>query len=319
MPLGPVSLLVIGDTGKPISSLFAALRPQYQVARALAAEDARAEVHGLVLLGDNFYPHGLVEDGMKDRLRVNVVGPYCRFLALTDRGLGSLGASCRVLEAHRHPIPWYVVLGNHDYSTIGSPQLQKEVVPAYLKSWLMPEEVDVHELPGGLSLIPFHSMPIVGGKNEGLLVDALRRSKGPFRILAAHHPIADPGHGYEPEYARRVRAAIAEAGVPVHLFLSGHEHSLQVIAGNGEDDAALHVISGAGSDTRKMRSTDRERLFEKRSLGFVRVDLIEDADEASLLVTVIGVSSIPGTGPEALAYYRITQAGAVHSIVPVSE
>ena len=317
--LGPVSLLVLGDTGQPIGGPLAALRPQYQVARALVAEDERAEVHGLVLLGDNFYPNGLEEDDMKDRLRSNVVAPYCRFLAFTARGRGSLEESCGLAEALRHPIPMYVVLGNHDYSQPESPQLQKEVVPTYLENWRMPDQVGVHELPGGLSLIPFHSMPIVESKNTRQLVRALRSSKGPFRILAAHHPIADPGNGYDVKYARRVRAAIAEAGVPVHLFLAGHEHSLQVIAGDGGDDAALHVISGAGSDTRRMRSTNRERLFGERTLGFVRVDLIEGADEAGLRVTVFAVSGTPGMGYRPRAQFRVTQDGKVLSVPAASE
>ncbi len=306
---GPLSLLVVGDTGQPISGPLAALRPQYQVARSLAAEDRRAAVHGLVFLGDNFYPDGLEDDELKDRLRTNVVSPYCRFLAFTSRGRGSLEESCGVDPEDRHPVPLYAVLGNHDYGERESPQLQKEVVPAYLEGWRMPDQVDVHELPGGVSLIPYQSMPLVRGENARGLTRALRRSKGPFRILAAHHPIADPGNGHDEKYGRRVRQAIAAAGVPVHLFLAGHEHNLQVIAGEGTDDAALHVVSGAGSDTRKVRDTPRERLFGAESLGFARVDRLEEGGAPLLQVTVYEVSGTPGAGYEAAARFRVGLEG----------
>ncbi|MCP3982864.1 MAG: hypothetical protein GY723_00655 [bacterium] len=312
--VGPLSLLVLGDTGQPIGGGLPALRPQRQVARAVVAEDERAEVHGLVLLGDNFYPDGLEEDDMKDRMRSNVVAPYCHFLRFTSRGRGSLEDDCGVAEARRHPVPLYAVLGNHDYGERESPMLQKEVVPAYIESWRMPDQVDVHELPGGVSLIAFQSMPLVRGKNEGQLVRALRDSKGPFRILAAHHPIADPGNGHDPKYARRVRGAITQAGVPVHLFLAGHEHNLQLIAGEGGEDAALHVISGAGSDTREVKGTPRERLFGEQSLGFARIDLIEQDDEASLEVTVFTVPTMPGAGHKVGAHFRVGLGGDVRPV-----
>ena len=316
---GPLSLLVLGDTGQPIGGPLAALRPQYQVARAVVAEDESAEAHGLVLLGDNFYPDGIEDDELKDRMRANVVAPYCRFLTFTSRGRGSLEESCGVSEARRHPVPLYVVLGNHDYGERESPKLQKEVVPTYIKSWRMPDQVDVHELPGGVSLIPFQSMPLVRGENEGQLVRALRRSKGPFRILAAHHPIADPGNGHEPKYSRRVRSAIAQAGVPVHLFLGGHEHNLQLIAGDGKDDAALHVISGAGSDTRVVKPSSRERLFGAGSLGFARVDRVEAAGEPILRVTMFTVPATPGRGRQASAHFEVSLDGDVREGVPASE
>ncbi len=316
---GPLSLLVLGDTGQPVGGPLAVLRPQYQVARALVAEDESAEVHGLVLLGDNFYPDGVEEDELKDRMRANVVAPYCRFLTFTSRGRGSLEENCDVAVARRHPIPLYAVLGNHDYGERESPMLQKEVVPTYIESWRMPDQVDLHELPGGVSLIPFQSMPLVRGENEGGLVRALRRSKGPFRILAAHHPIADPGNGHDPKYARRVRSAINQTGVPVHLFLGGHEHNLQVLAGDGKDDAALHVISGAGSDTRVVNPSSRERLFGAESLGFARVDRVEAAGEPILRVTMFTVSSTPGLGRKASAHFEVSLDGDVRKGVPTSE
>lgn len=303
-----LSLLAVGDTGQPIGGLLAALRPQYQVARALVAEDQRAIIDGLILLGDNFYPDGLEGDDLKDRLRQNIVAPYCRFLRFTSRGRGSLEGQCGVPEAVRHPVPLIAVLGNHDYGERESPKLQKEVVPEYIASWRMPDRAEVIELAGGVSLIPFQSVPIVRGKGTGELVRALQRSKGPWRILAAHHPIADPGNGHAAGYARKVRAAIARAGVPVHLFLAGHEHNLQAIAGEGgRDDAALHVVAGSGSTTRPVSSTERKRLFAVEALGFARVDV----EQARLVVTLFRVPRIPGASAEPAARFEIDSDGGI--------
>ncbi len=315
-PPGPrtaqLSLLAVGDTGQPIGGPLAALRPQYQVARALAAEDVRAEVDGVVLLGDNFYPDGLEEDELKDRLRVNIVSPYCRFLEFTSRGRGSLADQCGVDPDQRHPVPLYAVLGNHDYGERESPMLQKEVVETYLKGWTMPDRVGVYDLPGGVSLILLQSMPILlddGGERE--LTRALARSKGPWRIVAAHHPIADPGHGYDEDYAGRVRAAIAKAAVPVHLFLAGHEHNLQALQGEGGADVALHVVAGSGSDTRVVKPTGRDRLFAEETLGFVRVDRVGDGAEARLDVGLFAVPQTPGRGASRRATFAIRPDGQV--------
>ncbi|MDP6540710.1 MAG: metallophosphoesterase [Planctomycetota bacterium] len=305
-----LSLLALGDTGQPIGGPLAALRPQHRVARALVAEDERAPIDGLVLLGDNFYPDGLEEDELKDRLRVNIVAPYCRFLRFTARGRGSLEGECGVRQAARHPVPLFAVLGNHDYGERESPMLQKELVPEYIDSWRMPDRAEVFELPGGVSLIPFQSVPTMVGKAKGTaaLEKALQRSKGPWRILAAHHPIADPGNGHADAYARRVRAAIARAGVPVHLFLAGHEHNLQAIEGEGgRDDAALHVVAGSGSDTRKVRGTPRKRLFGVEALGFARID----AEATRLRVSLFRVPATPGTRAVVEARFEIDAEGKV--------
>ncbi len=311
---GVLSLLAVGDTGQPIGGPLAALRPQYRVAAGLEAEDARAAVDGIVLLGDNFYPDGLEDDELKDRLRANVVRPYCRFLAFTSRGRGSLEEDCAIPEASRHPVPIYAVLGNHDYGERESPKLQKEVVPDYIESWRMPDRVEVHELPGGVSLIPYQSMPIVEGRNAGAIAEALRRAKGPFRILAAHHPIADPGQGHVRGYERRVREAIARAGVRVHLHLGGHEHNLQALAGEGSNDAALHVVAGSGSDTRKVSRTDRERLFGEQAYGFARIDRIGGDAGPRLEVTLFGVGPAPGVAPEARARFQVDPEGGVRRL-----
>ena len=63
------------------------------------------------------------------------------------------------------------------------------------------------------------------------------------------------------------------ADAPVHLYLAGHRHNLQVIEGR-EPGPALHVIAGSGSNIRPVRIGYANRRFASERTGFVRVDLV---------------------------------------------
>ena len=282
------SLWALGDTGTPASPW--PLRGEQQaVAAALRRLDREAPADAVVLLGDNFYPDGLREREFKDRLRENLVSPYCRFLRLTPRGRGSLSRQCRADPSPREGVEMLAVLGNHDYGERESPLLQASRIPEYLANWRMPSgQAEGVELPGGLSVVLLQSMPIVRGEDTDGLLDQLRRARGPWRVVAAHHPVIDPGRGYDRSYADAVAEAMDRAGVPVHLFLAGHEHSLQVLEGE-PPLPPLQVVSGAGSDVRELSATDAPRPFARAGLGFARVDAFEGTD-ARLEITVYAVS-----------------------------
>jgi tartrate-resistant acid phosphatase type 5 len=299
-----LSLLAFGDTGKE-TSWPERVMPQYRVGEAMAREDRRAPVHALVLLGDNFYGHGLEPETLKKRTRENVAGPYCHFLWLTRKGRRAFRDVCRRSPEQTHPVPFLAVLGNHDVGLGQDASLQRRGIPRFVGNWVMPEEARSYELGAGVSLVAFHSTPIVQGAPATALERALRESKGPWRILAAHHPLADPGAGWKPGYADRVLAAIAAARQPVHLFLAGHQHSLQALHGPG---AALHVVSGAGgAQIRGIAPTPAQRLFAEARYGFARVDATADALE----VTLLSLFGPFDRTAEPRARFRVNRAGAV--------
>lgn len=312
-----LSLLAVGDTGEPPSE------PEYtdpmrRVAGALAAEDARSPVDGLVLLGDNFYPDGLHSAELERRLRENVVGPYCRFIALTPRGAGSLGAACPASEA-LNPVPLYVVLGNHDYGAEGSPALQREVVPGYVATWRMPRgPVEVHELPGGVSLVLLDSNPAAFEGAAQEIEAALAGARGPWRIVAAHHPMLPADEKHDAAYERSMRGILERAGARVQLFLSGHEHNLQLLSGEPPAPALL-VVAGGGSGVRSLpkdERLERGRLYGAASLGFARVDL-RAGPTAALVVTLVEVSESPWPRrARRAARYEVSLDGAVRALPP---
>jgi len=285
-----LSLLAVGDTGKPLE-LLESLDPGRSVATAMAAEDVRSPVDALVLLGDNFYPDGLEEDDVKDRLRQNLVGQFCHFVELTPRGAGSLRDACPASRA-RHPVPLFAVLGNHDYGERESPELQRHLVPEYVASWHMPPgDVEVRELEGGLSLILVDSNRLLRGDGERELVRALRRSRGPWRVVAAHHPMLDAGGGEDPRFEGRIADLLAQARVPIHVWVAGHEHNLQAFAGEAPGPP-LHLVAGSGSDVREISEVETARLFASAALGFARLDFETDP-EPRLVATLFEVPSPP--------------------------
>ena len=107
--------------------------------RGLALEDRRQPVDALLLLGDNFYANGLERDDLVERLRENVVGPFCHFVELEGPRSPEVAGACREAPSLRHPIPLLVLFGNHDHTAPESPALQRETVPGFVSNWRVAE------------------------------------------------------------------------------------------------------------------------------------------------------------------------------------
>jgi hypothetical protein len=285
------SLLLFGDAGAPPED-----RGDHahllRVARAVAAEDRERPADALLVLGDNFYPHGLLEAELVHRVRETLARPWCRFVAPGGPRAGELAGACDLPPRERHPIPIHAVLGNHDVDRPESPGLQRDAIPLFLPNWRLAERpVEVREPLPGVSLVLVDSEHVFAGGDTAPVAAAIRAAPGPWRVVAAHRPIFGLGasHHEDPakvaEYARRLRAAVAEAGAPVHLFLSGHSHSLQVLLG-APPDPPLHVIAGSASDTGDP-SEDPRRVVCVLAPGFARLDLLAGTEASERLVVTL--------------------------------
>jgi 3',5'-cyclic AMP phosphodiesterase CpdA len=322
-----VSLLAVGDTGLP-SNWRPFFDRQEAVAEGLAAEDHRRAADALVLLGDNFYKGGLYSRELVPRLRDVVVRPYCHFVELAGPDSASVADACSLRPAERHAIPIYVVLGNHDYASPKGPALEAEAIPRFVSNWRLAKgAAEALELGHGLSLILFQSERFGDRDNPDMasLRDAIRGSRGPWRILATHHPIATHRGGSreskeDKTYRKNVLRALRESGKPVQLFLSGHEHNLQVLE---EDPPAppLHVVTGSGSRIAAIGPVNSHRLFSRAEPGFVRIDLVNGPGEARLVVSVFTVEPIlllPGRGPILVARWSVNRRGEIHEMETAS-
>jgi hypothetical protein len=251
-------------------------------------------------------------------VRANLVRPYCRFLALTAPRSPEVESACELPPAERHPVPLYAVLGNHDYMTPGSDKLQRESVPLFLANWRMPEPpAAVAELGHGVSLVLFDSDPVFRGASAPTgLAAALRAARGPWRILIAHQPIAAVGTSERETYARfrtLMVTEIAAAGVPVQLYLSGHEHNLQALV--MEPPAPpLNVIAGGGSGGRSLHDVNPRRRAGFASAGYTRIDLAGEGERERLVVTLMRVPTpaLPFLGASRFAArFSVDRAGRV--------
>ena len=144
--------------------------------------------------------------------------------------------------------------------------------------------------------------------------EALASARGPWRVVVSHHPIDATAK------SQVLRDAIAAAGVPVHLWLAGHEHNLQ-ISEPGRPGPALQVISGGGSDPTPPKYEIPGQRFFEQSLGYARVDLV--ADPASpgtdeLVVTLVSVRPFPAAiwqRARVVARYAVGRDGSVRRVM----
>jgi predicted phosphodiesterase len=284
-----VSLLAVGDTGD--RPHFWQHDLQAAVGWAMAEEDRRSPVSALVLLGDQFYPTGLLHFELVHRVRHNLVRPYCRFVEPGGPRWGEVSDACDPPGAARPTTPIYAVMGNHDRESEDSPRLQREAVPEFVPNWYVPRRpVELRELPGGLSVILIESNEVAAGDGLEHLRRALRASKGPWRVMAAHHPLVWLEGGQSKRYDRVVRQIIAEEGTPVHVFLSGHQHNLQLLE-LSEPGPPLLLVAGGGSEIKPVTTDHPDLRYAAPKLGFARVDLVGTGDAAHLVASLYAVEA----------------------------
>jgi hypothetical protein len=307
------ALIAVGDVGQP-ASYTRWFDTQLSVAAAMDREHRERPVDALVLLGDNFYPLGLALEDAAERIRENLVEPYCRFLDLRGSLSARVASACRLSPELRRPVPLLAVLGNHDYMQPGSVDLERREVPQYISNWRMSSDLaDVTELSGGLSVIHLDSVGLRAGEDIAPLVDALRASRGPWRVLAAHHPILERGDPEEDAYRDTLVRALEQAGVSAHALLAGHEHNLQVGL-TGLARLPLQVIAGAGAGARPSRSQILGRRFSRVRPGYARVDLERIGDSEALVVSLSSVARYPfqfWRAARVETCWRVTQNGEV--------
>jgi hypothetical protein len=263
-----------------------------RVAGVLEADHRRRPADALVLLGDNFYPEGLRESEIEDRLRENLVRPYCVFLALDGPESARVADACEPARRADRPVPIYAVLGNHDFDLPESAKLQREAVPHFVPNWHVPSgPVEVVELADAdlapsVSLILYEPETLADRGDAAALGRALREAHGPWRILAGHYPIDDQFPG------TWIRKTLDGIDVPVQLHLSGHVHNLQIgVPPSG--DPALVAAAGSGSSARTIRHRVEGSRFALEEPGYARVDLVGDGPGERLVVSLVAIPDLP--------------------------
>ena len=307
------SILAVGDIGWPYTLPW--LRSgQRSVARGISAEDRRQPIDALVLLGDLFYPHGLTRGELVTRVREHIALPYCHFADLGGPRSREVADVCDEPPEQRHVIPIHAVPGNHDYQSPESLELERRAIPQFVVNWRMPDTVVANvELGSGLSLVLVDTPALVASGDFAAVGEALRRAAGPWRIVAAHLPVA-PGDAVADSEWRSGEPPLAHFSLPdapVHVYLAGHRHNLQVIEGRAPGPR-LHVIAGSGSNVRPVRIQYADRRFALERTGFARIDLVGRGDAQRLVVSLFSMPRYPivfWAQPELVSRWSVSRGG----------
>jgi hypothetical protein len=275
-------------------------------------EHARSPIDAFLLLGDNFYPSGLLAEELVSRIVENVARPYCAFVDASEELARRLDPSCIDIEGERPS--FFAIPGNHDLISPGSEDLQITEVPRFVRNWDMPalKRPAIRELPGGLSLIFLDSGAPWTDADVETLSAAVASAQGPWRVIVGHRP---PIAGH-PQLRDLVAQAIERSGQTVHAYLAGHVHVLAAIRGE-PPQPALTVIAGSGSHAERQESTEyriegADLVVEE--LGFTRLDLVKAKDGNRLRITLFQSPrsiTLSDLGNTIVARYEIEADGSV--------
>ncbi|QRY82475.1 metallophosphoesterase [Pseudomonas sp. PDNC002] len=213
----------------------------------------------VLLLGDNFYGKAL--QGIRDpawQLKFERV--------YHGRWLGH--------------VPFYAVLGNHDYPDSAAVELDYGRRGAGSGRWQMPAPYYVRDFGdvGGRPLLRAvfldSSEDSAGRLRQADFLQAAFARPGPapvWRMVVAHHAIRSGGgrHGDDLKRLAQLLPAMQRSGVDI--YLSGHEHNQEVIVRPGEP---AWLVSGGGGQTLDELNAgvaEQGTLFAAEQHGFARL------------------------------------------------
>lgn len=263
-----ISFLAIGDWGNPKFDMDAK-----RVAEAMARVAGEQRAQFILAVGDNLYPSG-----------VSTVDDPLWKLAYED-----------VYSEKSLDVPWYVVLGNHDYK--GNIQAQIDY-SKHSHRWNLPKPYYVlhQKLQGATADFFFLDTNPLANVDwwEDLLwtdpqVEAqllwlereLAASTAYWKVVVGHHPVYSGGsHGNTRLLVERLPPIFERHGV--QLYLNGHDHDLQHIRRGGTD----YFTSGAAANFRET-STIEGTQFAQAKLGFLTARL----GPAVAMLSFIGANS----------------------------
>ncbi len=239
----PIRILALGDWGAGTSL-------QKEVAKGMNIYAEKNPIDFIISTGDNIYGKGVksVDDPQwKTKFENVYTGEHIQK-------------------------DWYPIFGNHDY--LGNVPAQIEygkINPRWKFLDFYYQISDPSEQP----LYEFYMIDtnlMVSGKDEEMLAwldQALASSKAKWNIVVGHHMIRSHGvYGDQKFMINKLKSILDKYGVDV--YLSGHDHDLQLI--KHPDDNFYQAISGAGGGSRDT-SWGKNSLFSATNGGFMALTL----------------------------------------------
>lgn len=202
-------IAVIGDFGSGRDA-------QFKTAEAMRTIHAKRPFDFGLTLGDNFYTYGL-DDTAHPRWRKEWEEPY-----------GVMG------------IPFYAILGNHDYGSTDSP-LAQIAYSQVSKTWEMP--APNYSVRAG----PVHIFAL----DTNLLLDTtlewlekgLAESDAPWKVVTSHIPIYGSGYN-SADLVARLLPVLSHGGATA--YLAGHDHAMEEYT--PQKNVRLFTLGGGGAN-----------------------------------------------------------------------
>ena len=221
----------------------------------------------VIALGDNFYERGV--SGVDDEKWINVFE-----------------------DIYKLPCKWYAILGNHDY--LQNPCAQIDYYKKGLSQrWIMEDKYYTKFFPlknskmlqiiflDTVTLAPitssnfipydFETDIIAQGEIQKIWLEStLKHSSATWKIVVGHYPILSGGeHGNTPELVNYLKPLLEK--YKVSTYISGHDHSLQVIKNNN----VVYLVNGVGSKIGQVQNTN-ETEFSRAISGFMIHEVIDN-------------------------------------------
>jgi acid phosphatase len=259
-----LNFLVMGDWGRMGRA------DQILVAKQMADTAREIGAKFVIAVGDNFYESGVA----------STRDPHWEH------------SFEKVYAADSLQVPWYVVLGNHDYNGNCDAQIDygktnnRWIMPAryftktyvvdaitVLECFYIDTTPMIHEYyqPDHENPIRKHVMAQDVPAQYAWLNQALAASKADWKIVVGHHPIYSGGvvHGDQPDLIENLLPILKEH--QVQAYFCGHDHNLQHLTAG---DVHLFV-SGGGSEHLPTHVTLHTE-FDQSASGFMAVSLRRD-------------------------------------------
>lgn len=231
--------LVMGDWGSESASGM-------PVAEAMADYVKEKPVELVLGLGDNFYPSGVQ--------------------SVTDPRWSTSFETVYPQEVF--PMPFYQLLGNHDYQ--GNAQAQIDYTTASTR-WQMPDFYYTFskETPDGV-MVQFFCLDgyqlikaNYPAKQLQWFEHALKNSPAQWKIVCNHYPLYSNGkHGGEKILRERIERLLDKYNVDV--YFCAHDHDQQIL---GPHLGVVHIVNGSASKTRPT-GQGYNTIYAASKLGF---------------------------------------------------
>lgn len=277
IPRATLRLLAFGDTGYANDELRSTM--------SMINRKFGDSIDAALLLGDNFYPRGVVKGlGVADPQFANV------FIGVIAQG---------------NHFPYNAVLGNHDHMGDIDAQVAFHAIEP---RWNMPHYHYFKRFASqGFDTCIWFLDTDNGSKGKRAerfdraqaewLDASITAEKDTCRwvIVTAHHPIYTIGEYHDNKHLiENIVPIINKHGV--HLYISGHEHQSQVMR-NSDVSCATFLVAGCTSDQRppyKVRNDHPLYVWsEPKHLGFLILDITSESLTYSFHRSLGGVDSEP--------------------------